>query len=242
VASLEDLLAAALVAKEGLGLSEVYVGGRPDGWQDDFLKRADENPNRRGLELVAEAFGLALKPFAELPAAVAAGRVKAVWAVGAEVPDAAGAEALARLDALVVQAYGHGPLARAATVLLPAAPHSEADGTFVNFEGRAQRFELAYWPRGQARPHWALAAELGRALGLAWRFGSAREVWAELGPRVTAALPGFEWDSLPSTQRRRGLVPLAAGTVDGRLPGYRERVPTDPTGDTRMDLLLKASR
>ena len=45
LASLEDLLAAATVAKEALGVSEVFVGGR-DGWQDG-LKRADENPNRR---------------------------------------------------------------------------------------------------------------------------------------------------------------------------------------------------
>ncbi|HVI76401.1 MAG TPA: 2Fe-2S iron-sulfur cluster-binding protein [Anaeromyxobacteraceae bacterium] len=241
VASLEDLLAAALVAKEGLGLSEVYVGGRPDGWQDDFLKRADENPNRRGLELVAQAFGLALKPFAELGPAIEAGRVKAVWAVGTEILDPAAAAAFARLDALVCQAYGHGPLTREATVLLPAAPHTESDGTFVNFEGRPQRFELAYWPRGGSQPHWQLAAELGRALGLAWRFQSAREVWNELGPRVAGSLPGFTWDSLPSAQKRRGLVPLAAGTVDGRLPGYRERVPTDEVGDTRMDL-LKVSR
>ena len=62
-------------------------------------------------------------------------------------------------------------------------------------------------------------------------------MWTELGPRLVEALSGFEWDSLPSTGRRRGLVPLAAGTVDGRLPGYRERVPSDATGDTRMDLL-----
>src|SRR5512142_988593 len=88
VASLEDLMAAARVATEGLGLAEAYVGGRPDGSQDDFLKRADENPNRRGLELVARAFGLALRPMAELAGAVERGAVQGLWAVGAEVPDA----------------------------------------------------------------------------------------------------------------------------------------------------------
>ena len=241
VAALEDLLVAALVAGEGLGAKQVFVGGRPDGWQDDFLKRADENPNRKGLELVAQAYGLAVRPFAELPRAIEAGQVKAVWAVGAEVPDDAAAAAFGRLEAFVCQAYNQGPLAAEATVLLPAAPHSESDGTFVNFEGRPQRFELAYWPQPGSAPHWQLAAELGKALGLTWRFASAREVWKELGGRVSAALPGFEWDSLPSQQRRRGLVPLAAGTVDGRLPGYRERVPADAAGDTRMDL-LKVSR
>ena len=65
VASLEDLLVACAVAKDGLSATQVYVGGRADGWQDDFLKRADENPNRKGLELAAAAYGLAVRPFAE---------------------------------------------------------------------------------------------------------------------------------------------------------------------------------
>ncbi len=231
VASLEDLLAAALVAKEGLGLGAVYAGGRPDGWQDDFLKRSDENPNRRGLEIAAQAFGLEVRPFAALAAEAKAGRVRALWAVGAEVPDPEGAGALSGLGALVVQAYNEGPLARAAGVLLPAAPHSEMDGTFVNFEGRAQRFELAYWPRGDARPHWDLCQEIGRALGLARRWANAREVFADLGGRLGSALGDFRWDGLPSLPRRRGLLPIAAGTVDGRLPGYRERVPREVEED-----------
>ena len=231
VASLEDLLAAALLAKEGLGLAEVHVGGRPDGWQDDFLKKADENPNRRGLEEVARAFGLALKPFAELARGIESGAVKALWAVGSEIPDAHAAAAFGKLETFVCQAYNDAPVARAATVLLPASPHAEMDGTFVNFEGRAQRFELAYWPRGDSRPHWSLCAELGRLLGHDWRWQNAREVFQALSGRLGASLGDFRWDSLPSVPRRKGLLPIAAGTVDGRLPGYRERVPREVDRD-----------
>ncbi|MBK9517888.1 MAG: (2Fe-2S)-binding protein [Anaeromyxobacter sp.] len=228
VASLEDLLAACHVAKEGLGAAEVFVGGRPDGWQDDFLKKADENPNRKGLELAAQAYGLAVRPFADLVAAARAGRVGALWVVGAEVPDAAGAEALAALPVLVVQAVNEGPLAAAATALLPASPHAEGDGTFVNFEGRAQRFEAAWHPRGEARPHLALAGALGRALGLKVPWGTARETWLALSPRLAGvALWDFKWDSLPSVGRRKGHLPLAAGTVDGRLAGQKERLPPE---------------
>jgi NADH-quinone oxidoreductase subunit G len=241
LASLEDLLVAALVATEGLKLTEIYVGGRPDGWQDEFLKRADENPNRKGLEMAAQAFGLLVRPFADLSKALSSGRVQAVWAVGAEVPDAGAAAAFGKLEAFVCQAYNRTPLANEATVLLPASPHSEMDGTFVNFDGRPQRFELAYWPRGSSSPHWRLAAEIGKALGLTWRFQSARDVWKQLGNRLADALPGFVWDSLPSTGLRRGLVPIAAGTVDGRVPGYRERIPEDVSGDVRLDL-IKVSR
>ena len=235
VASLEDLLAAAAVAKDALGVAEVFVGGRPDGRQDDFLKRADENPNRRGVELVAQALGLAVRPASELAAAVASGKVKAVWAVGAELP-ADLADRIGAAETLVVQAHGDGPLARHATLLLPASPHSESDGTFVNFEGRAQRFELAYFPRGESRPHWSLAAGIGRALGLPLRAATARDVFQELSPRLGAALGDFKWDSMPSTGRRRGIQPLAAGTVDGRLPGYRDRVPPETSEDQRRAL------
>jgi NADH-quinone oxidoreductase subunit G len=236
VASLEDLLVAATVAKEGLGASEVFVGGRADGWQDDFLKRADENPNRKGLELVAQALGLALRPVADLAQAVAAGKVQGIWAVGAETPDEVVAAKLGGAEVLVVQAYGEGGLARHATSLLPAAPHSEMDGTFVNFEGRAQRFEMAYFPKGEARPHWALASDLGRELGLGYRFASARDAFAALGGRLGAALGEFQWDALASTGRRLGIVPLAAGTVDGRLAGNRDRVPADTTEDYRRGI------
>jgi NADH-quinone oxidoreductase subunit G len=237
VASLEDLLAACKVAKEGLGATAVYAGGRPDGWQDDFLKRADQNPNRKGLELAAHAFGLAVKPFAQLVADVQGGRVKALWAVGTEVPDAA---AMARvepaLEVLVVQAVNDDALAKGATILLPASPHSEADGTFVNFEGRAQRFELAYYPRGESRPHWALAAEIGRALKLDLAFQTGRDAFLALAPALGGALGEFKWDSMPSVGKRFGIVPLAAGTVDGRLAGNRDRVPSETSEDYRRAL------
>jgi NADH-quinone oxidoreductase subunit G len=237
VASLEDLLAACKVAKEGLGATAVYAGGRADGWQDDFLKRADQNPNRKGLELAARAFGLAVNPFAQLAADVQGGRVKALWAVGTEVPDAATmARVEPALEVLVVQAVNEDALAKSATILLPASPHSEADGTFVNFEGRAQRFELAYYPRGESRPHWALAAEIGRALKLDLAFQTGRDAFLALAPALGGALGEFEWDSTPSVGKRFGIVPLAAGTVDGRLAGNRDRVPSETGEDYRRAL------
>jgi NADH-quinone oxidoreductase subunit G len=223
-ASLEDLLAACSLARS-LGLSEIHVGGKPDGWQDDFLKRADENPNRKGLELAAAAAGLAVRSIADLAKAIGEGRTRALWAVGSEVPSATAATVFARLQAFVCQASNQDEVARAATVLLPAAPAAEADGTFVSFQGRAQRFERAWAPRGEARPHWALCAEMGVALGLDTTWSGAREVFRSLGAGL--ALPGFSWD-LPPAPRARALSPPPAGTVDGRLPGYREspdRVP-----------------
>ena len=85
----------------------------------------------------------------------------------------------------------------------------------------------------------ALAARVASSAarwGSGTAFATARDVFAELGTRLGAALGEFRWDSLPSTGRRRGLIPLAAGTVDGRLPGYRERVPPETSEDARRAL------
>jgi NADH-quinone oxidoreductase subunit G len=233
VASLEDLLAACMVAKETFGVAEVYVGGRKDGWSDELLKKADENPNRKGLELAAQAYGLTVKPFAELAAAVSAGKVRGVWAVGGKVPDEAAAAKIAGAELLVVQAVNSGPLTAAPAVLLPATPHSEMDGTFVSFEGRAQRFELAYKPKGEARPHWALVAELSGALGKALPWKSTREVFEALAPKLGAALGDFKWDSLPKKRKKFGIFQQPAGTVDGRLPGTRDLAPSESSNGVR---------
>ena len=53
-----------------------------------------------------------------------------------------------------------------ADVLLPIAPFTETSGTFVNCEGRAQSFNGAVKPLGEARPAWKVLRVLGNLLGL----------------------------------------------------------------------------
>lgn len=53
-----------------------------------------------------------------------------------------------------------------ADVLLPIAPFTETSGTFVNCEGRAQSFNGAVKPLGEARPAWKVLRVLGNLLEL----------------------------------------------------------------------------
>ena len=136
----------------------------------------------------------------------------------------------------------------AATVLLPASPVAEADGTFVNFEGRAQRFEAAWYPRGEARPHADLAAGIGRALGLKTPWRGNREVWLALSPKLAgvasartssgtrcrrpgAAGASSRWRPAPSTAgwpgRRNAWSPRVSSrpsAASRRAAGEEERV------------------
>ena len=54
-----------------------------------------------------------------------------------------------------------------AHVLLPLAPFTETDGTFVNAEGRFQSFSAAVTPAGDARPGWKILRVLGNLFQLA---------------------------------------------------------------------------
>ena len=223
-ASVEDLLATFRLASEGLGLKRVFVSGRAADKGDRLLLREDRNPNRLGLEWVAQAFGLKVEPFEKLAEEIDAERVEGVLAVGEEVPTDPKlvASLLLNLDPVIVLATNLGPVAGMGHVLLPSCPCSEDDGTFVNFEGHAQRFVAAYRTRGQSRPHWTWAATLLEELGVEVGWRSARDVFAELAPRV-AQLAGFDWASAPGyLTHPRGLRTLPAA-ADARHGIHRER-------------------
>jgi NADH-quinone oxidoreductase subunit G len=223
LASNEDLLAALTFAKATLGVSQVYVGGRPQGEADHYLLTADRNPNRKGLEYIAKALELTLQPFEALGPAIESGQVAALYAVGTEVPgDAeAFAKVAARLEVFVAQAMNESPVTAQATVLLPASAHVEDEGSFVQVDGIVQRFRKAYPSKGDAVPHWKWAAELTRELGGQAPWASAREVFRALGAQVPE-FASFDWDKAsPLDREKPGLNPLPTA-ADGRPPGYRE--------------------
>jgi NADH-quinone oxidoreductase subunit G len=223
VASNEDLLASLTFAKTSLRATTVYVGGRPNGDADHYLMTADKNPNRKGLEFIAKGLGLTLQPFEALVSGINGGKVRALYAVGTEVPvdEATFAQAAGKLDVFVAQAMNESPVTAQATVLLPANVHIEDEGSFVQTDGLIQRFRKAYPAKGEAMPHWKWAAELTRALGDTATWTSAREVFRELASKV-AEFAEFNWDKMsPPDREKPGINPLPSG-ADGRPPGYRE--------------------
>ncbi len=165
--SQEDNLALVWLAREVLGTTQVFVGGRPEGTGDDILINADKNANSAG---VAEFVDLiALRSFSEFEATVAGGKLDVVVSLGSAVPH--DTQAPGKVRALVSLVTHEGPWSKAGAVVLPASSWAESDGTFVNARGLAQESEKAISPQGDSRPAWRLVAELARALGRApsWR-------------------------------------------------------------------------
>jgi predicted molibdopterin-dependent oxidoreductase YjgC len=70
------------------------------------------------------------------------------------------------LEFLVVQDLFLTETAEVAHVVLPSAGFAEQEGTLTSTEGREQQLRPAVAPPGEARPGWAILAEVARRLGV----------------------------------------------------------------------------
>jgi NADH-quinone oxidoreductase subunit G len=188
----EDLWLAWRLFLEPPGLPHVdyRVPPRGRGFEDDFLIRADKNPNTRGAALIGcgragEADGR------HVLAAAGAGRLSVLWVFGHDLtacgfPELEVAAALDRVEYLVFQGSNANGTSARAHLVLPSATSVEREGTFTNVDGRVQRFWKAVEPVGQARADWEILADLGRALGHALEPTRAEQLFRELAARIPA--------------------------------------------------------
>jgi ferredoxin-nitrate reductase len=91
-------------------------------------------------------------------------------------------EAVANCPLVVLsEAYAGTETEAVAHLVLPAAQWSEKEGVMVNSERRVTLCHAFRLPPGEARPDWAIFAELGRRLGFGQQFGwrDAGEVYSE---------------------------------------------------------------
>jgi NADH-quinone oxidoreductase subunit G len=122
----------------------------------------------------------------------------------------ASAELVVALSPFKSGALGH------ANVLLPVSPFLETAGTFVNCEGRAQRFNGVVAPLGETRPAWKVLRVLGTLLGL----------------------PGFDYDSIEAV---RGELPGPddVGAWLSNATRSELEVPAAPADGSRLERIAE---
>jgi NADH-quinone oxidoreductase subunit G len=165
-ASNEEIFAA---RKLGAGLGATVVGmswSPANAFADDFVIKADKNPNTQGL--LRQGLTTDAASVEKLLAGVEAGTVRALVVVRSDLTrwlDAARVEqALERVEYLVVVDSEGTETAQCANVVLPIGTYPESDGTFTNHAGRVQRFHQAVASVGQARPGWQVLGDLVAAV------------------------------------------------------------------------------
>jgi len=150
------------------------------------------------------AWELGYKPASNLAEALK-GKVVYIAAADPADDDPVLAEALKAADFVVVQELFLTETAKLADVVLPAQAYTERDGSFTSGERRVQRFYPAVPPRGQARPDFAITAQVAAEMGLELESRSASLVMDKIAAQVPA-FAGISYGKLAEVSEQWPLV------------------------------------
>ena len=168
------------------------------GPSDDFLVKADKNPNTRGATLLGLAGPGALDA-GEIIDEATAGNLCALWVFGHDLVELFGEERVRQLsesvDLFVFSGTNDNPTVPFAHWVLPTAAYVEKDGTFVNCHGRVQRISRAFPPLADSREDWRVLLELARRLGLALDWREPQEIFRGLA-EASAPFAGLSYQTI----------------------------------------------
>ena len=173
------------------------------GCQPNLLPGAGLQGSARSQSVLAELWGRAVPAaagigFDEMLAAVKAGKIKAIVAIGENqaIADRQGelAEALGNVEFVVLHEVLAGELGKYAQVLLPATTFAERDGTYTSIERRVQRVRQAIKPQGESRPAWQFLSGLAKQMeARGFDYAAASEIMTE----IAQVVPNYAGISYP---------------------------------------------
>src|SRR5262249_28831061 len=180
-----------------LGARAAGISWSPAGAShDDFLLKADKNPNTAGLKLQGLDTDGAIDT---LLAAAEQGTLRGLVLCRTDLSawrDAARVHrALEALACVVVIDSERREVAQFADVVLPIGTYAESDGTFTNHAFRVQRFATAVVAPGETRAGWTVLAELLQRIDGSRVPADAAAVFAQLAADV-GAFRGLTLDGL----------------------------------------------
>ncbi|MFQ5652204.1 MAG: molybdopterin-dependent oxidoreductase [bacterium] len=188
----EDLFLAKKVFRQALALRHVDFEFEPlaPGDEDDFLIKADKNPNTRG----ARELQLRLEEshtVSQILTDAKDKRIKALYICHHPLEKGFGDKeiesALSNLELMVFQGSNGNQTSVRAGYILPSATFVEREGTFTNFGGRVQRIRRAVAPLGQSKPDWVIFKSLLKRLGESAPYFEAGDVFEAM----VAEVPSF---------------------------------------------------
>jgi predicted molibdopterin-dependent oxidoreductase YjgC len=127
-----------------------------------------------------------------------------------------------RPEFLIVQDCYRTANGQLADVILPALTWAETDGTFINVEGRIQKFRKVLEPQGEAKPDWWIFCRLAEKMN---RRDFAYQSPAEIAEEMSEAIPALREANHPSTRKGRPIFVVEEKKAAGRFltPAKAER-------------------
>jgi NADH-quinone oxidoreductase subunit G len=190
------------------------VPGRP-GSSDDFLMKADKNPNTLGATLLGLG-GPSLPDAGHIMDQALAGDLDVLWIMGHDVVELFGEEKVRRLseklDLFVFSGTNENLTVPWVHWALPSAAYVEKDGTFVNCHGRVQRIGRAFPPFQDSREDWLILLELAGKLGLPFDWGGTERIFIELA-KTLPPFAGLTYETIGAQGVDLALASPAPGAV-----------------------------
>lgn len=211
----EELFLIREIFQGALGAQVTAAVPTPSGYSDDFLIKADKNPNTLGATLLGLS-GPGAPAAASILDEALQGRIEALWVFGhdlATLIDETTLQELSRkLRLFVFSGTNENPTVSRSHWVLPTAAYVEKDGTFVNCHGRIQRIGRAFPPLPDSREDWSILLEFARQLNhpLAWR--NPQEILLGLSKAV-APFAGLTFEKIGSQGAPLALPKPVVGTV-----------------------------
>jgi NADH-quinone oxidoreductase subunit G len=179
----EELFLIREIFQRGLGAQVSASVPEKPGSSDDFLIKADKNPNTAGAELLGLA-GPGAPDAGQILDEALAGNLDALWVTGHDLVELFGEDKIRQLRDKVGLFVFSGPNENRTVPLahwaLPSAAYVEKDGTFVNCDGRIQRIGQAFPPLEDSREDWRIFLDLARLLELEIEWKEPQDIFAGL--------------------------------------------------------------
>ena len=184
----EELFLIREIFQRALGARVTASVPMPAGNSDNFLIRADKNPNTHGAALIGLTDATA-PDAAAIVAETLEGQLDALWVFGYDLTKLVADEDLQRLSRslrlFVFSGTNDNPTAGCSHWALPTAAYLEKEGTFVNAHGRVQRIGRVFPPLSDSREDWRVLLEIAGRLNLGFAWRSPEEVFQALARSVT---------------------------------------------------------
>ena len=211
----EELFLLREIFKGALGAQvSASVPERP-GSSDDFLIKADKNPNTLGATLLGLA-GPDAPDARQIVNEALAGNLDALWVFGHDLVELFGEEKVRelseRVGLFVFSGTNENPTVPWAHWVLPSAAYVEKDGTFVNCHGRLQRIGRAFPPLKDCREDWRILLELAGLLGLTFDWREPQEIFLGLA-EAEAPFAGLSYETIGAQGVDVATVKPPAGAI-----------------------------
>lgn len=145
--TLEDASVISKFSKEFLFSSNIVIGGKEDGYEDNFLIKSDKNPNKNGLKQVFTSHNLNIISKEEFFKKIEEENIKGIIVIGFENESIKKVYDLReKIEFLCVIASNNFKICEIADILIPAPIPYEKEGSFVNCSSGIQSVEKCVNP------------------------------------------------------------------------------------------------